>query len=259
MIFPQRLIYNSEWVAGVHSYVIRSIWWDRGAFVYFHPSLLSTSPPAVCIFFSASPTVGSPKKKMWLYFHFFFLLLQYFNHFSLYHLLSFCLQLCFFLYRQIFFSLIGNFFSCFVFLYGSMSTHATKWLPTLSAVGLLGWKNEGGFDKDRKEGKWHTALFVCFVPFYLLYCVLKTSHICSRTTFSDRETHTRPDLHYLALQLQKLLGSHTIVTHLSFARNVFEGCAFTVRKGLLGYCMQLLPKAILSVAVNRLFSVKPGC
>lgn len=99
VIFPRRLIYNSKWVAGVHSYVIRSIWWDRGAFVYFHPSLLSTSPPAVCIFFSASPLWDHQRKKC--DFIFSFLLLQYFNHFSLYHLLSFCLQLCFFLYRQI--------------------------------------------------------------------------------------------------------------------------------------------------------------
>ena len=40
------------------------------------------------------------------------------------------------------------------------------------------------------------------------------------------------------------------MTHLSFARNVFEGCVFTVRKGLLGYCMQLLPGAMVSVAVQ---------
>lgn len=194
---------------------------------------------------------------MWLYFQFF--TLAVFQSLLPLSFAQFLPPAVFLSLQADFFSLIGNFFFRFVFLYGSMSTHATKRLLTLSAVGLLGRRNERGFDKDRKKGKWHTALSLCFVPFYLLYCVLKTSHTCSWTTFSDRETHTRPDLHYVALQLQKLLASHTIVTHLSFARNVFEGCVFTVRKGLLGYCMQLLPGATVSVAVSCLFSVKPGC
>lgn len=94
-----------------------------------------------------------------------------------------------------------------------------------------------------------TFFVLCtFLP--SLLCFKNFPHLLLNYLFWQRNSHkTRRALPCTA-QLQKLLASHTIVTHLSFARNVFEGCVFTVRKGLLGYCMQLLPGAMVSVAVQ---------